>query len=246
MNQLKKTPLNVLLIGNSQMGCWDLPAMISVMAESAPAGRPRINVGHALIGGKGLRGYWDAGTADFTPRAMIASARWDRVVIQEIYSARKREFEDYAARFDDVIRRAGSATIIFATAGITGYYRAGYRYPGSFVKLNDMQIAFGKKRGIPVAAAGYAWMRYLGQNPPKQQLLDLYDRDKGHPGPRGTYIYACLLYAFITGSNPAGLAGKFENIRRSGESSAPGVEIPAEEAGKMQRAAWDEYRGARQ
>ena len=135
---------------------------------------------------------------------MIAADKWDHVVIQEIFNAKEQEFQDYAARFDDEIRKAGSKTILFATANVTEYYNASYRYPDAFRKLNDMQISFGKARGIPVAAAGYAWMKYLGPSPSKEQRLDLYHQDKGHPGPKGTYIYACLLYAVITGRLPKG------------------------------------------
>jgi hypothetical protein len=77
-------------------------------------------------------------------------------------------------------------------------------------------------------------MKYLGANPSEAQLLDLYDPDKGHPGPKGTYIYACLLYACITGLNPAGLTSEFKDIR-------DGIFITKDEAEKMQKAAWEQY-----
>ena len=67
-----------------------------------------------------------------------------------------------------------------------------------------------------------------------KQRLDLYDKDKGHPGAKGTYIYACLLYAVLTGFSPEGLRCEFPNIRG-------GVSIPGEEAAKMQKAAWEQY-----
>ena len=44
-----QTPLKVLFIGNSQMQCYDLPQMIKIMSESAPADRPRIAIGRALM-----------------------------------------------------------------------------------------------------------------------------------------------------------------------------------------------------
>ncbi|MEI6422598.1 MAG: hypothetical protein WCP55_10290, partial [Lentisphaerota bacterium] len=133
-----------------------------------------------------------------------------------------------------LIRKSGSKTILFATANVTQYYNASFKYPDSFEKLNDMQIAFGKKRGILVAAAGYAWIKYLGPNPSEAQLLDLYHADKGHPGKKGTYIYACLLYACISGLNPAGLTSEFKDIR-------DGIFIINDEAVKMQKSAWEEY-----
>jgi len=226
--------LKVLFIGNSQTGVYDLPRMMEIMSQSALADHPRIEIGRAIIGGKGLKGYWEAGEGKGTPRAMIAAAKWDYVVIQEIYRANAPEFEKYAEMFDESIGKNGSKTLLFATANVTRHYNASFHYPDSFKELNDMQIAFGQKRGIPVAAAGYAWMRYLGPNPPEAQLLDLYHKDKGHPGQKGTYIYACLLYACITGLSPAGLTGEFKDIQ-------DGIFITKEEAAKMQKAAWEQY-----
>ena len=131
-------------------------------------------------------------------------------------------------------RQSGSKTVLFATASVTKYYSASFRYPDAFKKLNDMQVLFGKARGIPVAAAGLAWMKYLGLNPSKEQVLDLYHHDKGHPGQKGTYIYACLLYAVITGKTPEGLTSEFPNLRG-------GITIAKQEATNMQKAAWQEY-----
>lgn len=226
--------LKVLFIGNSQMQCFDLPQMVKIMAESAPADRPRIVPGQALLGGRGLKGYWDAGEGPGSPRAMIKAGKWDYVVIQEIFNAREQEFQDYAAKFDDLIRQSRSKTILFATANVTEHYSPLFRYPEGFKKLNDMQVSFGKARGIPAATAGYAWMKYLGPAPSEAQRLDLYHPDKGHPGPKGTYIYACLLYAIITGKTPEGLTSEFPHLRG-------GITIAKQEAANMQKAAWQEY-----
>ena len=134
----------------------------------------------------------------------------------------------------NLIRKNGSKTILFATASVSKEYDATFLYPDSFKKLNGGQIAFGRKKEIAVAAGGYAWMKYLGRNPSTAQLLDLYFTDKGHPGVKGTYLYACLLYACISGHNPAGLTSEFPNI-------AGGISIKKDEAAKMQKAAWDQY-----
>jgi len=226
--------LKVLFVGNSQMFYYDLPGMITLMAESAPATNARIEPGRALLGGASLKRHWDAGVAKGTALGLLAADHWDYVVIQELFSGKEPEFEEYATKFDEEIKKAGSKTILFATANVTESYAPGYHYPESFKTLNDMQIALGKKRGIPVAAAGYAWMKYLGPNPTDEARLDLYHTDKGHPGAKGSYIYACLLYAVITGNNPEGLISEFPKIRG-------GVSIPKEEAMKMQRAAWEQY-----
>jgi len=239
---LASSPVKILFIGNSQMQVYDLPRMLEVMAQSAPADHPRIECARNTIAGRGLQGYWAAGDGKETPRALIAAARWDYVVIQEIYCANAPEFEKYAEMFDELIRAAGSRTLLFATASASERYLASCRYPDAFKKLNDMQIAFGKKKGIPVAAAGYAWMKYLGPNPSEAQLLDLYHTDKGHPGPKGTYIYACLLYACITGLNPAGLTSEFHDLQPYRKPIPGGIIISKAEAAKMQKVAWEQYR----
>lgn len=226
--------MKVLCIGNSQMSVYDLPGMLEMMSQSAPADHPRIETGRALVGGGTLKKHWDAGEGQGTPRGMIAGGAWDYVVIQEIYCAVADEFNAYAARFDGLIRENGAKTILFATANITQHFNPAFQYPDSFKKLNDIQIAFGRAKGIPVAAAGYAWMKYLGPNPSPAQLLDLYHHDKAHPGAKGTYIYACLLYAFLTALNPAGLTGEFKEIQG-------GILISKDEAAKMQKAAWEHY-----
>jgi len=227
--------LRVLFVGNSQMIAWDLPEMIKQMAGSAPATHPRIDAGRVLMSGGTLKRHWEAGITKTSARGMIAAEHWDYVVVQEIYGAREPDFDEYAARFDEEIRKAGSKTILFATANVTEFYSPSFTYPEAFRNLNDMQIEFGKKKGIPVAAAGYAWMKYLGPNPSLEHRLDLYNKDKGHPGAKGSYIYACLLYAVITRKNPEGLANEFKDIRG-------GFVIPKDEAVKMQKAAWDQYR----
>jgi hypothetical protein len=207
--------------------------MVQLLSESAPADAPRIESSPVASGGKTLKLHWEAGAGEGAPRARIAEGGWDRIVIQEIYSAPRDQFDTYAALFDDAIRAAGSQTVLFATANVSRCYNAQYTYPESFKALNDMQIDFGQVRGIPVAAAGYAWMRYLGPDASEDALLDLYHEDRGHPGLKGSYIYACLLYAVLTGCSPVGLTS--EQIGKNSEGIAPN------EARVMQRAAWDEY-----
>jgi hypothetical protein len=225
--------MKVLFIGNSQMRKHNVPELVQALSHSAPSDAHRIESSPVTGGGKTLQLHWDAGEAEGKPRSVIAQGGWDRVVVQEIYSASEEDFRAYAALFDAAIRQAGSETVLFATANVTRYYREEFVFPESFKQLNDMQIAFGHERGIPVAAAGYAWLRYLGENPSEEALLDLYDEDRGHPGFKGSYIYACLLYAVLTERSPIGLTTDLRG--RNGET------ITESEGHKMQEVAWQEY-----
>jgi hypothetical protein len=81
-----------------------------------------------------------------------------------------------------------------------------------------------------VAAAGKAWLAFWGDNPTQEQILDLYDKDKGHPGPKGSYLYACTLYPILTGHSPVGLTHSVPNLPK-------GLIVP-DEAKRFQEAAW--------
>ena len=242
----EKSPIKIFFIGNSQLGVadgipghpvYDLPNMLQDLSESAPAGYPRFETRQKRVDGASLKKQWKLGEGPATERGMIANGKWDYVVIQEIYYAGKPEFETYASLFDGAIRKAGAKTILFATAGVTSSYDPSFpAYPDGFKVLNDMQVSWARKMRIPVVAAGYAWIRYLGPDPSEEKLLSLYNKDKGHPGYKGSYIYACLLYAVITGKNPAGLTSEFKDQRIK-----DAIKIDKDEAARMQQAAWDQY-----
>lgn len=220
-------PLRVLFVGNSQMYTCNLPRMVQELADSAPADAPRLEVGRAILGGRGLQGYWEAGEEAGRPRAMIATGGWQVVILQEAYDIWDEPFDDYVARFHALVQASGARSLLFATASISDLFPDGFR------KLNEPQLAWGRAHGVACAAAGYAWLDYLGAAPDRERLLDLYSADRKHPGPKGTYLYACLLYAHLTGKNPAGLTHTFAHL---------GGEIMSdEEATRMQTVAWARY-----
>ena len=232
-----KAALRVLFVGNSQMITYDLPQMVATLSEAAPEEHPRLEIGRCTVGGTSLKSHWEAGEGPGTARGLIAGEKWDLVILQEIFNATPEGFEKYAEYFEELVRRSGPKLLLFATANVTASYGASYQtylYPDAFKKLNGMQIDFGKKKNVAVAAAGLAWMKFLGPNPSQEALLDLYHKDKGHPGAKGTYIYACLLYAHITGRSPIGLPCEFPRIRE-------GISIPSEEASRLQKTAWEQF-----
>ena len=231
-SQLKK--IKVLLIGNSQMGCYDLPQMLAVMTQSAPATHSGLDITACVAGGMGLKKFWESGEGKDTPKNMISADRFDYVIIQEIYNANSDDFNEYAKKFVAIIEERGAKSIVLATASITKYYNEKFSFPRDTIAFNDMQVEFGKKHSVEIATAGYAWLRYLGNNPTEDEVLALYHDDKGHPGAKGTYIYACLLYAYFTKCSPVGLISEFPNIRE-------GITIAAVEAEKLQQAAWEQY-----
>jgi hypothetical protein len=220
----KPKELQVLFIGNSQIYYNDLPRTVEALSESAPAERPRIKADRFVSGGASLERLWNAGEGKGTARAKIAEKKWDFVIVQEIYNVKPEAINKYAPLFQEAIQKNGSRTVLLSTASVS------QMYPKGFEDLHDMHIALGKKLQVPVAAAGKAWLIYWGDKPTEEQRLALYDRDKAHPGQKGSYIYACTLYAVLTGQSPMGLSHR---IPKQAEDT-----VTAAEAKHFQEAAW--------
>lgn len=220
----KLKDLRVLFIGNSQIYYNDLPRMVEALAESAPSGRPRIRADRFVKGGASLESLWKAGTAPGSARAKIQDSKWDYVVVQEIYYVKREAFDMYAPLFHELIHQQGARTVLLCTASIS------QRYPNGFQELHDMHIAMGKKLKVPVAAAGKSWLAYWGEQPTPEERLALYAPDKAHPGKKGSYIYACNLYAVLTGQAPLGLTHRLPQEAADTITEA--------EARRFQEAAW--------
>jgi hypothetical protein len=217
-------PVRVLFVGNSQVYFNELPRIVEALAASAPKDRPRIKAEGAIAGGASLESHWKRGTGQGTARAKIAEEKWDFVILQDIYYTKAESFTMYARLFDELIRQHHAKTILFSTANISTLY------PKGFYDLHDMHVALGKELKVPVAAAGKAWLLFWGDNPTPEQRLDLYDKDKAHPGKKGSYIYACTLYAILTGQSPVGLTNHLPK--------QPEDTISAAEAKLFQESAW--------
>ena len=220
----KAKDLLVLFIGNSQIYYNDLPRTVEAAAKSAAEDRPRIRTDRFVPGGASLERLWNAGTGKGTARAKILEKKWDFVILQEIYNVKPESFNQYAPLFHEVIQKNGSQTVLFCTASVSQLY------PKGFQDLHDMHLAVGKKLHVPVAAAGKAWLSYWGDNPTVEQRLALYDADKAHPGKKGSYIYACTLYAALTEHSPVGLTHRIPK--------QPANTVTEEEAKLFQKAAW--------
>ena len=220
----KTKEFHVLFIGNSQIFYNDLPRIVEALAESAPADRPRIRADRFVAGGASLERLWNAGVGKGTARAKIVEKKWDYVILQDIYLVKPDSFYKYGPLFHELAQNNGSRTVLFCTASVSS------QYPSGFQNLHDMHIILGKKLQVPVAAAGKAWLSYWGETPSAEERLALYHTDKAHPGIKGSYIYACTLYAALTGHTPVGLTNQIPK--------QPADTVTAVEAKHFQDAAW--------
>ncbi|MCE9526735.1 MAG: hypothetical protein K8R36_11855 [Planctomycetales bacterium] len=219
-SQKTPKPITVLLIGNSQCPTIVSNQLLEKLAASDKEGRP-IKVGGCIKGGASLRSHWDAGTGAESARGMIASGKWDYVVLQDIYNVEEPAFQPYARKFHELIKESGSRTVLFGTASILS------DYPKGFERQHRLHFAMGKELGVPIVDASQAYFRYFGEKPSAERLESLFARDKAHPGLWGSYLYSCLIYSTITERSPIGLA--------SPET------IPADIAKSLQETAWAQH-----
>jgi hypothetical protein len=223
-------PIRVLFVGNSQFYYNNLHKIVEALAESSPKDRPRIHTDakpsdRAVAGGASLESHWKKGAGKDTARGKIAEEKWDFVILQDYtYVTSKESFTMYAGLFHDLILQNGAKTVFFSTASFPKLV------PKGFLEVHERHATLGKELKVPVAAGGKAWLVYWGDNPTQEQILALYDQDKGHPGPKGSYLYACTLYALLTDHSPVGLTHSIPN--------QPENTITAAEAKRFQEAAW--------
>ena len=214
------TPLTVLLIGNSQCPTIVNQQLLEKLAASDKGGH-LIKVGGCIKGGASLRSHWEAGTDPGSAREMIATGKWDYVVLQDIYHVQEASFQPYARQFHELIKKSGSRTVLFGTASILS------DYPQGFERLSRLHVAMGKELGVPIVDASQAYFRYFGDTPSTERMESLFASDKAHPGLQGSYLYACGIYSVLTGRSPVGLVGPRE--------------ISAEVAKSLQETAWAQY-----
>jgi len=190
----------VLFIGNSYTRFNDLPRMVREIARSVPDG-PSLRTRRETHGGYRLRGHWRQRRV----RRLVAGGRFDVIVIQAHSLSpleRPDEMEEYARRFAERARAAGSEVVLFQTWA---------RHPES-PTLDELQLdpaemhqrvdgvyaSLATRLGARLAPVGRAWLRAQTEVPDAR----LYRPDRTHPTMTGTYLSACVMYRTLTGVDP--------------------------------------------
>lgn len=256
-------PIKVLFIGNSYTSVNDLPAMVVGLAEAA--GGRKIEVDRHLVGGATLEKH----VKDKKAIDKIRAAKWDVVVLQE-QSLRpiidRQSMHEYARLLDAEIKQRGAKTVFYATwarqhipdmqdgadpATSPEYARAMHGIGGAANTtefdawcqqqkagltggLNGAYLEIGNELGAAIAPVGIAWKMALAADPP----FVLHGPDKSHPNPTGTYLAACVFYATLLDASPVGLPGTLK------QSDKVLVDIPDDQAKRLQEIAWAAVKGA--
>ena len=177
----------VLFIGNSLTYTNDLPAMVQVMAESA--GTPLVTA-MAAEAGMSLEDHWTRGRA----RAMLASGRWDVVVLQQGPSAlpsSRENLRQWAERWAAAIREAGAVPVVYMPWPES--WRA-----SAFDSVSFSYHVAAEAASAPLIPGGDAWQAAWRRD----SALALYGGDGFHPSRLGTYVVAVAAWARLTGRPP--------------------------------------------
>lgn len=230
--------VRTLIVGNSQIYFWDLPKLLSDISTSAPLPCPRVDAEGFTRGGQNLKRLWTEGDSTGQELAtVIRSGSYDVVVIAESIDLVEpfkpvEEFTTYANAIIDAARASGARPMLYATP-----YPSQPEHRG-FVEMATPQLALGRARSVTVAAGGLAWLRVWQVLP----AIDLHHPDRGHPGYKGSYVSALVLYSAITGATPIGLTRSPPLECMRGSCPPTKDPITAEEAAVFQSAAWAEVR----
>lgn len=210
----------ILFIGNSYTYCNDLPAMVQSLAQSADRD---VEASQVTSGGKTLEWHWyNPGTLD-----ALARSDWDFVVLQEQSTRPVEEPEAMLSAAKRLQARAGSAKVVL-------YHTwARQNIPEMQEGLNDSYFRVARELSCLVAPAGLAWQKALAENPD----WVLHTEDRSHPNTIGTYLTACVFYATLFQTTPAGLT----NVMK--KEADVSLVIDAEKAGQLQAIAWETVEG---
>ncbi len=198
--------LDVLFLGNSYTIAHDMNRLVAKMAEEAGL---KLRTRRLALPGKNLG--FHARRAKV--RAALAKRDWDFVVLQgqSLEPLRTPEkFRTSGSELAQMVWDAGATPVFFETwPRKQGHpiYRKRRLSRGSPMAMYEAlhraysELAF--ETSAEIVPAGQAWMEMARRAP----AVNLYDRDLHHPGRRGSYLNANLLFAHLTNVSPVGNVG---------------------------------------
>jgi len=184
----------VLFIGNSYTYQNSLPEMIEAFAR-ALAPQTQLETASVLTGGATLRWHLTEGTA---PRR-IAEGGWSYVVLQEQSLLGGMRIDGVAYLGDPEALFFPAARQLAAQASAGGarplFYMTWSRKANLAAQghLTQAYSRIATELGAALSPVGVAWERVRRERPE----LELYVEDGHHPGPAGSYLSACVLFASI-------------------------------------------------
>ena len=186
--------MNVLFIGNSHTYLNQMPRMLVALVDAEDRGF-ELKAKQSTGKGVSLEWHWN----NPPTREMIASRRWDYVVLQDRSGGPLEalvSFQRHVRLLDEEIKKQSARTMLYMTW-------ANRNRPETQTLLADAYANVARELDAVLAPVGLAWQQV-------QQLipgLDLYHPDGRHANPIGSYLTACVFYAVFFNTSPEGLPG---------------------------------------
>jgi hypothetical protein len=214
--------MNILFFGNSLIFYNDMP---TIFRELATAAGEDVTI-ESVTKGSATMSHFASETDPLGIRAreMLASRRWDYVIIEP--SRRITPFEDTvmaaetaaAHTLKALAEEAGAKVLLYAVWGNrNGIVRecvaeapphmpivADHPYAREDHELFLRQVSHrisDELGGATVIEAGKTFEALLARD----ESIELYHTDLRHPSPAGSYLVACVIYATIFGKPSAGI-----------------------------------------
>jgi hypothetical protein len=188
---------DILFVGNSRIFTNDLPSMVRAVADSADAPvKYRVRM-WALPG----RSFSDHAQNE-SVKALLAE-RWDRVILQaqsaeQLGRDRRIDFQLYGSQLIDRARASGSPASLVVNWTYSEEKMREIDWSRSkayaLIQRDHRTLARASRAGL--INVGTAFRRVEAARPD----LDLTP-DGNHPSPHGTYIYALMVYAHLSGAD---------------------------------------------
>jgi hypothetical protein len=229
--------IRVLFIGNSYTYQNSLPMMLEAFAQALVPDTPLHTEG-LLAGGATLRWHQAQGVAP----QRIREGGWRYVVLQEqsLLGGMRIDGAAYLGMPEDVFFPAARQLAAQASAaGARPLFYMTWSRKANLAAQGYLTRAYARiatELGAALSPVGVAWERVRRERPG----LELYSEDGHHPGPAGTYLSACVLFATIYKRPCTGAPSSITGAPWTGEGfdssqAVKLVSLPDETARYLQR-----------
>ena len=200
----KEEAIRVLFVGNSFTYFFNLPQVVSSMAQSQGVS---IITRQSTVGGSTLEQHWKEERGTRT-RRLLDSAKWDYVVLNNhslITVNGPDEFMEYSKKFIDLIRSKGAEPIIMQTWG----YKSN---PLLIRPIREGYARLGKEADVDVVPCGDLFAEARQWRPD----MELFQDDK-HPSSNGTYMLGLTFFKYFTGLSTVDIPHRLTTTDKDGE-----------------------------
>ncbi|SMD35960.1 hypothetical protein SAMN04488029_2630 [Reichenbachiella faecimaris] len=200
----KKDTLRVLFVGNSFTYFFNLPQVVSSMAETQGQ---VIITRQSTVGGSNLEQHWK-GEKGTKTREILDNGQWDYVVFNNHSSSAidtPESFMDYGQKFAKLVRQKGAEPVWM----MTWAYKSNPLMQDAITEAYKKLASITKSDYVPCGPL-YASVRSLRPD------MELFHDDK-HPSSNGTYLLGLAFYKYFFGLETNGIPERLTTTDIDGE-----------------------------